>query len=808
MTKRATGNPPRSSATGRSQGRSGAGTRANTRSGSRARSRSGGRSIAPIHLSLDPRQVLWGLGVLLLAIALITLLSLTLGNRGRLTEWWIDALNSVLGWGRYLVPVILTVPSLWLLTQLSGSPLSLPWRRLIGALLVFVALLALTHHLGGVSTDAANAKYSGGWLGALLSGGLRTAFGGAGTVVILLLVVVAGLFVVFDRSLDQLVQDAAGVGARFRAWRGAREPVSGVTPSPAPPRRRRSRTPAATPIDAEPTAPPAEPAATSTRPAVKPQPAQGTSAARGAQDDDLTEVALPQEHGWTLPPVEDMLALDDESPTSLRDIREKTRIIEQTLLSLGVPVSVVEVNPGPVVTQFGLEPGYIERQDRHGKVKRMKVQVAKIASLSNDIALALAAAPIRIEAPVPGKGIVGIEVPNKEMAMVGLRSVMESEEFRHKGQRPLMVAFGRDVSGAPVVDDLASLPHLLIAGATGSGKSVCINALIACLIARNTPETLRLILVDPKRVELSSYNGIPHLITPVVVEANRVVGVLKWLAAEMDRRYELFAQVSARNLEAYNRKVSARGMPPLPNIVMFIDELADLMMVAPDEVERQVCRIAQLSRATGIHLVIATQRPSVDVVTGLIKANFPARVSFLVSSQIDSRVIIDSPGAEKLLGSGDALYMAPDSPKLARIQGCYVSDGELEQITSFWKAQHTMPQESSNIEAADPEKTVQKPLWPNMPGMDVEDDSGNEDEDELLDEAREIVIRQQRASVSLLQRIMRIGYSRAARIIDALEAEGVIGPATGTSKAREVLIAAAEDEDLEPDELDDAEESD
>ena len=350
-----------------------------------------------------------------------------------------------------------------------------------------------------------------------------------------------------------------------------------------------------------------------------------------------------------------------------------------------MPVAVVEVNPGPVVTQFGLEPGYVERQDRKGKVKRMKVQVAKIASLSNDIALALAASPIRIEAPVPGKGIVGIEVPNKETAMVGLRSVMESDEFRRQGQRSLMAAFGRDVSGLPVVDDLASLPHLLIAGATGSGKSVCINAIIACLLCRNTPEDLRLLMVDPKRVELSNYNGIPHLITPVVVEAGRVVGVLKWLAAEMDRRYQLFSDAGARNLESYNKKMIARGSPHLPNIVMFIDELADLMMVAPDEVERHICRIAQLSRATGIHLVIATQRPSVDVVTGLIKANFPARLSFLVSSQVDSRVILDTPGADKLLGSGDALYMAPDSPKLARIQGCYVSDGELERIISFWK---------------------------------------------------------------------------------------------------------------------------
>jgi DNA segregation ATPase FtsK/SpoIIIE, S-DNA-T family len=500
-------------------------------------------------------------------------------------------------------------------------------------------------------------------------------------------------------------------------------------------------------------------------------------------------VDYDQERRWTLPPVEELLALDEEPAMSLRDIRDKTRIIEETLHSLGVPVSVVEVNPGPVVTQFGLEPGYVERQDRKGKIKRMKVQVSRIAALSNDIALALAASPIRIEAPVPGKGIVGIEVPNKEMSMVGLRSVMESDEFRREGHRPLMVAFGRDVSGGAVVDDLVSLPHLLIAGSTGSGKSVCINALIACLICRNTPDSLRLLMVDPKRVELSNYNGIPHLITPVVVEPGRVVGVLKWLASEMDRRYQLFSDAGARNLESYNKKMVARGSPHLPNIVMFIDELADLMMVAPDDVERQVCRIAQLSRATGIHLVIATQRPSVDVVTGLIKANFPARLSFLVSSQVDSRVIIDTPGADKLLGSGDALYMAPDSPKLARIQGCFVSDGELEKIIRFWKSQGVPTESQTQMLSADPSKTVQKPLWPQMPGIHEQpsmDDDGNDDP--LLPEATDLVRRHQKASVSFLQRGLRIGYSRAARMIDTLEEQGIIGPPTGTSKARDVLV--------------------
>ncbi len=694
------------------------------------------------------------------------------------------------------MPLILAILSVWLLTELSGKAITLPWKRLAGGLLLLMTLMALTHHLAPDREAALAAGTGGGWLGYNLSAWLQAALGWGGAIVIFVLGIAIGLTVALNLSLEEIVTDIASLRKRINGWRAELSRAGTVVTStrarrPVPARTQPSQAATAgAPATAEkkPSSQGGVPA-TGTTPAAQP-PASARPMPPSEQDPDVPDVPVYGDHRWALPPVEEMLAIDDDPPMSLRDIREKTRIIEETLLSLGVPVSVVEVNPGPVVTQFGLEPGYVERQDRNGKVKRMKVQVAKIASLSNDIALALAAAPIRIEAPVPGKGIVGIEVPNKEMAMVGLRSVMESDEFRRHGQHPLMVAFGRDVSGTPVVDDLASLPHLLIAGATNSGKSVCINALIACLICRNTPDSLRLIMVDPKRVELSNYNGIPHLITPVVVEAGRVVGVLKWLAAEMDRRYQLFSDVGARNLEAYNKKMAAKGSPQLPNIVMFIDELADLMMVSPDEVERFVVRIAQLARATGIHLVIATQRPSVDVVTGLIKANFPARLSFLVSSQVDSRVIIDSPGAEKLLGSGDGLYMAPDSPKLARIQGCFVSDGELERVVSFWKAQNVHIETHKDPESLDPNKTVQKPLWPNMPNMNLDEDLDNADEDDLLGEAKDLVIRQQKASISFLQRALRIGYSRAARMIDTLEEQGVIGPATGTSKAREVLVPA------------------
>jgi S-DNA-T family DNA segregation ATPase FtsK/SpoIIIE len=353
---------------------------------------------------------------------------------------------------------------------------------------------------------------------------------------------------------------------------------------------------------------------------------------------------------------------------------------------------------------------------------------------------------------------------------------MESEAFRKIDSR-LRIALGQDVAGQPVAADLAQMPHLLIAGATGSGKSVCVNAITACLLLNNTPDDLRLVMVDPKMVELTSYNGIPHLLVPVVVEVERVVVTLKWVTQEMDRRYRLLSKVGARNIENYNEKLAAQGEQKMPYIVVLIDELADLMMVAPDEVERSICRIAQLARATGIHLVIATQRPSVDVVTGLIKANFPARISFAVTSQVDSRVIVDTTGAEKLLGRGDMLYMSSDSSKLVRLQGCFVSDAELQKLVGYWRGFRTtapLPPGTS---------LVQQPLWEEMAAKEKEAAA----KDELLDKAIEIVREQDRASVSFLQRKLRIGYQRASRLIDLLEEEGIIGPEEGTSRGRQVL---------------------
>ncbi|MGC8837847.1 MAG: DNA translocase FtsK, partial [Anaerolineae bacterium] len=482
------------------------------------------------------------------------------------------------------------------------------------------------------------------------------------------------------------------------------------------------------------------------------------------------------EERWELPPIAEIFADYSAEEISQQEIRRRERIIEETLRSFGVPVTVKEVNIGPTVTQFGVEPGYLDRKDKDGKPR--KVKVSQITALANDLALALSASPIRIEAPIPGRPYVGIEVPNPQMALVSLRSVIDTEEFR-SFQAPLKIALGQDVSGRPVFADLGAMPHLLIAGATGSGKSVCINAIVACLLAHNPPTRLRFLMVDPKMVELTLYNGIPHLLAPVVVDLERVVSVLKWATREMDRRYRVFNEVGARHLDAYNELAARRGEAPLPYIVIVIDELADLMMLAPDEVERAICRIAQMARATGIHLVIATQRPSVDVVTGLIKANFPARISFAVSSQVDSRVILDAPGAERLLGRGDMLFMAPDAPQLVRLQGCYVSDEELQRLVRFWKGVRTPEQ------AAPARPAVQQTLWEDLAPREEEE---GPERDEMYERALDVLRETKRASVSLLQRRLRIGYTRAARLIERMEREGIVGPPEGGTQTRKVLF--------------------
>jgi len=482
---------------------------------------------------------------------------------------------------------------------------------------------------------------------------------------------------------------------------------------------------------------------------------------------------------------------------------QQARIIEDTLNSFGAPGKVVEVNSGPVITQFGVEPDYIER--RGG---RTRVKVSAIAALDKDIALALAARTVRIEAPVPGKGYVGIEVPNAKPALVSLRDVMTSEAHQNGVQKSkLTIGLGQGVDGTPISADLTQKPHLLIAGTTGSGKSVCVNAIIACLLLQNTPDELQFIMVDPKRVELTGYNGIPHLVSNVVVDIERIVGVLKWVQREMDERYRKLGERGARSIQDYNRKLPL-NLPKMPYLVVVIDELADLMIQAKDETERLISRLAQMARATGIHLIISTQRPSTDVVTGIIKANLPARIAFAVASSVDSRVILDSPGADRLLGKGDMLFQAPDASAPVRMQGAYLSDPELDRITRYWKEQAILakrgntasfPKPHDLSETIAPSSSARPALPPAPTGqqaLSTEADDNAGGEDAMFDEAVQVVKASNKASISLLQRRLRIGYTRAARLIDMMEERGIISASErGTSKPRRVMEGDTFDDD-------------
>ena len=500
---------------------------------------------------------------------------------------------------------------------------------------------------------------------------------------------------------------------------------------------------------------------------------------------------------WRLPEYRELLNSGTEGELDREPLMRQAQIIEDTLASFGAPGRIVEINSGPVITQYGVEPAYLT--SRAGKQNRVKV--GAIAKLDKDLQLALGAKSIRVEAPVPGKGYVGIEVPNPDSARVSLRDVMESQSYQQI-ESPLAIALGVSVDGTPISGDLTQMPHLLIAGTTGSGKSVCVNAIINSIIAVNSPDAVKFIMVDPKRVELTGYNGVPHLVAPVVVELERTIGVLRWVTTEMDARYKKFSQAGARNIVDFN-SILDPDLAPMPYIVVVIDELADLMMMAPDDTERAITRIAALARATGIHLVIATQRPSVDVVTGLIKANCPARIAFAVAGSVDSRVILDQPGAERLLGKGDMLYLSGNSPAPLRMQGVHVSNEEINRLIRYWKLQ------GAGIEGIDP---IPLPALPPSQASDSNMSNGGDsgqnqdagqaafwdmtpastsaepEEDELYQTAVDMVRRLEKASISLLQRRLRIGYTRAARLMDMMEERGVVGPPKeGSSKPRDVL---------------------
>ena len=510
---------------------------------------------------------------------------------------------------------------------------------------------------------------------------------------------------------------------------------------------------------------------------------------------DPEPVRPGQQASWDLPD-RSMVRNEDEGGISDEEMARTSRTIQQTLAEYNIEVEIGQMKPGPAVTMYGLVPGWIRRYkqvkatDENGRPRldesgkpivtrienKTRVKVDSIISREKDLSLALKTPSIRIETPVLGESLVGIEVPNPSLSVVTLGRLMETPEYKKMSAKAkLPIILGKGTGGEPVVVDLASMPHLLVAGATGSGKSVCINAIVSCLLMEKSPEEMRLLMVDPKRVELTPYNGIPHLVTPVVVESDQVVGLLKGLIREMLNRYRQMEEVGARNIESFNRRQPEK----MPYIVLAVDELADLMMTASFEVEQALCRLAQLGRATGIHLIIATQRPSVDVVTGLIKANFPTRISFGVSSQIDSRTILDSVGAEKLLGRGDMLYLAVDASRPKRVQGVFISDEECEDIVDFWQKTPRGPIADVSLHAVGDE--------------DEADDGGKDadgDRDEMLQKAIDLAQHHKKLSTSLLQRRLRIGYPRAARLMDQLEDEGVVGPGDG-SKSRDVIMNEA-----------------
>jgi S-DNA-T family DNA segregation ATPase FtsK/SpoIIIE len=481
--------------------------------------------------------------------------------------------------------------------------------------------------------------------------------------------------------------------------------------------------------------------------------------------------ATPLPRGERLPPL-NLLFGEQAARPDERHINQTAGLIEKTLSEFGIPAKVTGFRIGPTVTQFAIQPGFIKKPGATSEeeAQLMKVRVAQIAALQKDLALALSAERLRIEAPVPGRAYVGIEVPNQRSSIVRLRPILESDTFNKIGA-PLAIALGRDVSGQPLVADLSRMPHMLVAGQTGSGKSVAIASIATCLAMNNPPEDLRLVMIDAKMVELIRFNGLPHLLGKVETDVQRILGVLRWLVVEMEHRYRLLEGLHVRDVAAYNSKAKS----PIPRIVVIIDELADLMMSAPDQTEHNLVRLAQMARATGIHLVVATQRPSTDVVTGLIKANFPARLAFSVASGIDSRVILDTPGAESLLGRGDLLFLNPEVGQPIRAQGAMVTDQEIERVIAFW-------QKMSPVQ-------TDTPPWETLL---TEPEDG---EDSLVEQAIQIVRSTQRASASLLQRRLKIGYPRAARLLDQLEEMGVVGPSQGGGREREVLLDREEGDD-------------
>ncbi len=743
------------------------------------------------------------LALVLILFGVLTLLSL-FGIAGSLTALWATLLTRFAGWGAYALGAMMIVGGIALFRRQENvyGEFEISWARIVGLEILFVASLGLLSLV--FATDDRDALrlaengQAGGYLGLALASILTRAFTnlvGAQFAVILASII---LFVVMIATL-RFAFNLGWLGAFLaRALEGLRPAPAPATAPVAPARFSSppsqplppSRTLVQLPLPRKPEPEIVEDEPEIVEPVAPKKEPRGIFGLPFGKTQEKTKKKLPPptpEHDPLLAvpralaaartghnPTLELLEISSEAAYAQATAEQKAKTIEETLSHFGIPAKVIDKKAGPTITQFAVEPGFIERRGLDGVVQRRKVPVNRILALSNDLALALAASPIRIEAPVPGRNYVGIEVPNETIAMVSLRGVMESERYKKLlTKAALPFALGRDVSGEAQATDLAGLPHLLIAGATGSGKSVAINAIIACLLFAHSPDEMRIVMVDPKRVELVNYNGIPHLLGEVITDVSNVVPALRWATGLMDARFQAFSKARTRNIEAYNQKMDKEGGDKLSYLVIIIDELADLMLAAPDDTERLITRLAQMARATGIHLILATQRPSVDVVTGLIKANFPARISFAVTSSVDSRVVLDSPGAEKLLGRGDMLYMAPDSAKLSRLQGCFVSDDELARLSKHWR---DLQEEFDFIPIAPWDAPKHK--------AEGKEKSG----DALTEDAIEVIRATNTASISLLQRKLGIGYPRAARLMDQLEELGVVGADEGNGKPRAILL--------------------
>jgi S-DNA-T family DNA segregation ATPase FtsK/SpoIIIE len=730
-------------------------------------------------------------GLAIITLALLGMASLFTPAAGTVGHFLARGLTITAGSGRYLLPVVLFCFGIKVLRERKVNGIT---SRAWGLLILLISTLTFLHLF--IPPDqffrAAWQGQGGGLVGAAFSYLLHLCFGVAGSYILLAFLSTTGLVLLTGHSLTRLMGIIVQAVRSTLQRLGKRlsdfffEEVEEAdtckqTSSPALPEKKDNLPlpqPNALTGETE-----TQEQGTKNRRQQKERRKQNAREQDGAElmETEVAPCALADGRPYRLPST-GLLAKPKPRDNSIleREIAEKKQILEETLASFNIQARVTQVSVGPAITRYEIQPP-------------AGIKVSRIMGLADDIALAMAAPGVRIEAPIPGKAAVGIEVPNREIATVQLRELLESREFTESPSR-LTVVLGRDIAGAPVIADLGKMPHLLVAGATGSGKSVCINTLIASILFKATPDEVKFLMIDPKMVELTTYNGIPHLVSPVVTDAKKAAGVLRWAVKEMERRYELFARTGVRDIKRYNElfrtagknpatdaastpdeaaaATTAQAEGPLPFVVIIIDELADLMMVAPADVEDSICRLAQMARAAGLHLVVATQRPSVDVITGLIKANIPSRISFAVSSQMDSRTILDMGGAEKLLGKGDMLFFPVGAPKPMRVQGAYLSDQEVENLTSFLREQAQPVYDQRVMEE---------------PPVEEEEEARMEDEDELLPQAVKILIENGNASISMLQRRLHIGYARAARLIDIMEQRGIVGKFEG-SKPRAILM--------------------